>query len=359
MNLTLPGLSFHIVRGTSLLKLKTYRRWNVKMERKNRSQRMNSRLYKLSFVFFSIFAFCFSVPGNASCQNKRTITIPARSFPAQTIPGTKIPACRIPAKTIPAQYIPGLNGIDGFWIPEQYIPEVYLPAMTIPPLEVPAIYIPARVFEVYDFSESPHGNIILPQAFHNQPLINDYSSSIGLRQTSQFRRQRFIERYGYNDPSILSIFNAADEDRDGKLSFFELEDFQKIVFATLKYRQNDIALRPDKFLSLGGGDCDDWALFSAAFCDYWGWEAYIAVLSDGSPQGPAHAVCFARPPFDIPSSYTKWRLSNSSTADGFNMTTGTYVSIDYDCVGTFSSAVKRGWKIRYFLSPSATYGLKI
>ena len=64
----------------------------------------------------------------------------------------------------------------------------------------------------------------------------------------------------------MRLFSGADEDKSGSLSWFELEDFQKKIFSKYKYIQNDIALRPDLFVKNGGGDCDDWALLSAAFC---------------------------------------------------------------------------------------------
>ncbi len=103
----------------------------------------------------------------------------------------------------------------------------------------------------------------------------------------------FRQATGISDADLEKRYAAADTDRDGYLSWAELEAFQRALHREFRYLSNATALRPDEFQAQGGGDCEDWALMSCGLLRYWGWTAYVGSFVAPSG-GEAHAVCLVR-----------------------------------------------------------------
>lgn len=59
------------------------------------------------------------------------------------------------------------------------------------------------------------------------------------------------------------LYARADLDGDGALCWKEIRAFQKRVVYTFEYQENRTALSPEEFIRNGGGDCEDFALFTA------------------------------------------------------------------------------------------------
>ncbi|WP_455382466.1 transglutaminase-like domain-containing protein [Salinispira pacifica] len=162
----------------------------------------------------------------------------------------------------------------------------------------------------------------------------------------------FEKRTGIHDPRIEAIFASADTDGNGHLSWAEIVDFQRAIYRVFKYKANATALRPDEFLDHRGGDCEDWALFTAGLLHYWGWNASIAtfVPPDGSS---GHAVAFVRVDQPIPGigSYT---VSPAAAARS-KVLPGTYIPIDYSDVGGFTTALEPGSRLTHLYNPESLY----
>ncbi|HOV39092.1 MAG TPA: WYL domain-containing protein [Spirochaetales bacterium] len=168
----------------------------------------------------------------------------------------------------------------------------------------------------------------------------------------------FIQATGLNDSALIEQYLAADLNRSGRLSFEELEAFQKKTVLAFKYQENELALRPDKFIAAGGGDCEDFALYTAGLLRFWGWESYIGLLRP-EYESPGHAVCLSYETEPFSESYVYYNLQSWTTVDGTALKPGFYVPIDYEYVGGISSAVKKGWKLREVYTPEKAWGLQM
>jgi hypothetical protein len=125
-----------------------------------------------------------------------------------------------------------------------------------------------------------------------------------------------------------------------------------------RYESNDIALRPDEFLHAGGGDCDDFALYSAGLLRFWGWEPYLGCLSPGRGK-EGHAICLSYEDGSFSSSFTYFDVTAGSTEDGSPLKRGRYVPIDYDCVGELSNAAGKSWKLTEIYVPEKAWERKM
>lgn len=172
------------------------------------------------------------------------------------------------------------------------------------------------------------------------------------------REPRFIERTAVRDRGVLDLYLSADTDGSGKLSFTELQAFQDELYRRYRYISNDYALSPDQFLDEGGGDCEDWALFTAGLLRYWGWKPYIGSLASG-PGAIGHAVCLSYEEGRIPPGSTTFTLRGMKTLAGTPIPDGVYLPIDYQFVGRLSNAVGPGDKLRTVYIPEECYGDKI
>ena len=172
------------------------------------------------------------------------------------------------------------------------------------------------------------------------------------------RQPFFIEATGIADPALAAAYLRADLNQSGRLSFEELSAFQKKTYRDFRYEANETALRPDEFLAAGGGDCDDFALFTAGLLRFWGWEPYLGCLGP-SRGGTGHAVCLSYEEGSISPSFTYFTLSDWRTEDGTEAKAGKYIPIDYDQVGALSNAAEKGWKLRYLYLPEKAWGLRM
>lgn len=143
--------------------------------------------------------------------------------------------------------------------------------------------------------------------------------------------------------SLKSLFRSFDEDRNGELTWTEIRRFQAWVSDNLTYSYNRSVLTPEQFRQQGTGDCDDFAAFSCAFLREFGYEAYVAVLSNGDDQQlhAVAAVCIGDSEYsDGYSTFKGAALYNpkSRTYTRYLYPSGNYVFIDF-------------WKIGYTIEP--------
>jgi hypothetical protein len=163
------------------------------------------------------------------------------------------------------------------------------------------------------------------------------------------RKTAFREKSGIINLTLENIYESADKDSSGNISWSEVEIFQNKIFNKYSYIPNNLALRPDEFIQQGGGDCEDWALFTCGLLQYWDIVSYVG--SFGPENGTGHAVCLV--PLDYPpKDYSYYELEGlEKYPDGF------YVPIDYNHVGSLSNAVGKRWFLRMLYNPSEIYGL--
>lgn len=176
-----------------------------------------------------------------------------------------------------------------------------------------------------------------------------------LEAIASIRLAPFVERTGLTDLDLIERFLKADTNRSGRLSWDELRTFQTTTYRDFAYRENRLALRPDEFLAEGGGDCEDFALYTAALLRFWGWIPYLASLAPKA-YGTGHALCLSFEEGSIPAGFTYYELASWRDAEGEEVPDGRYVPIDYDHVGELSEAVGKGWKIRELYIPESAWG---
>ena len=168
------------------------------------------------------------------------------------------------------------------------------------------------------------------------------------------RSLAFSRATGISASALESAYEKADANRDGRLDWGELSRFQSRLERTYAYRSNELALRPDQFLAAGGGDCEDWALFTCGLLRYWGWDPWVGSLAP-SRDAVGHAVCLVRVPDKPGRGTTWWAVEDDGTLGGHPVEAGWYVPIDYDSVGSLSSAVGNGWELRAIWKPESIY----
>ncbi len=150
-------------------------------------------------------------------------------------------------------------------------------------------------------------------------------------------------------PAVIKIYKNADIDGDHKLSWYEIEQFQRFMTKKFVYRHNPTALTPDEFLQQGGGDCEDWAIFTCKMLHYYGRTAYIGCF--GKVTRNKHALCLLKVNGKIPSEYMWLEIS------GWGIPEGNYIPIDYESVGSLQ-AIDRRWKLARIQTPEEMYGLQ-
>ncbi len=186
--------------------------------------------------------------------------------------------------------------------------------------------------------------------------------SLGLTTPSKveaiaaIRIPAFVAVTGLTNQSLFSRYLEADLNGSGKLSFDELEAFQRKTYRDFQYEANELALRPDEFLEANGGDCEDFALYTAGLLRFWGWDPYIGSLGP-SRGGIGHAVCLSYEEGSFSGLYTYFELESWVAEDGTGLKPGKYVPIDYDQVGGLTNAVEKGWKLRSIYIPEKAWGL--
>lgn len=145
---------------------------------------------------------------------------------------------------------------------------------------------------------------------------------------------------------VLNIFKSADKNRNGYISQSELQSFQNWLVGTYKYKANETALRPDDFLSQGGGDCEDFAIMTCCMLNYHGIVAYIA--NYGRVTINKHALCLVQIKKPVPAGFIYYEMQ-------YYVPEGIYIPIDYDTIGGLE-AIDRRWKIASISIPKEMYG---
>ncbi len=87
----------------------------------------------------------------------------------------------------------------------------------------------------------------------------------------------------------VSYLEKGDSNGDKKLDWGEIKRFQVNVFENFRYENNSTVFTPKQFFLNRGGDCDDFAVFSASFTEFYGYSAYVLVIDDYDGRGD-HAV---------------------------------------------------------------------
>jgi hypothetical protein len=158
------------------------------------------------------------------------------------------------------------------------------------------------------------------------------------------RGARFRRITGIRDAGLERLYAGADTDRDGALSWEEISAFQGRLQRSFAWRRNDTVLRPDEFLALRGGDCEDWAELACGLLRYWGYEPYVGCF-EPSGGGSGHAICLVRVDEPPPG----FRIFTVDQGDRF-------VPIDYDRVGDITNAMSADWPLKGIYVPEALYG---
>jgi len=179
-----------------------------------------------------------------------------------------------------------------------------------------------------------------------------------LEAIAAIRLPNFVKSEGFFDADLVSRYLDADLNGSGKLSFDELRVFQQKTYREFRYQANDLALRPDEFLAAGGGDCEDFALYTASLLRFWGWKPFIGSFA-ASKGSTGHAVCLSYEEGAFPKDYEYFKIDDWTTVDGSPLPAGKYVPIDYDHVGSLSNAVGSGWKLRSVFIPEKIWGLSM
>ncbi len=158
---------------------------------------------------------------------------------------------------------------------------------------------------------------------------------------------------GIASEKLEALYEKADTDGSGRLAWDELSAFQSRISREYSYLSNEPALRPDQFLQQGGGDCEDWALFTCGLLRYWGWDPWVGSLGPAGG-GTGHAVCMVRLA-EKPPRFAWWHIDEDGTMGGLPVKEGWYVPVDYEHVGELSNAVEDGWDLRALWRPESIY----
>lgn len=154
-----------------------------------------------------------------------------------------------------------------------------------------------------------------------------------------------------DDPNLEALYSGADRDQNGHLSWGEVESFQQRAQHRYEYRENGKALSPSSFITQGGGDCEDWALYTCGLLRYWGWNCLVGSFGDDDE---AHALALVRSPKKI-EHYGSIQIYKETVIGTAYLRPGFYIPIDYEYVGSLSNAVKAGWYLRWVYKPEAIY----
>lgn len=184
---------------------------------------------------------------------------------------------------------------------------------------------------------------LLATAYTRVSTSESYLSMHALR--IDVNEEKFQAQTGLRDKRIVSLYERADRDRNGRLSWSEVQRFQDDLFRRFDYQTNNTAYSPSQFISARGGDCEDWAIVTALLFRFWGYRSYVASISSDSGE---HAVTLVPQPEVGPGPGTITVSSGSYP--------GTYVPIDYTSLGRFSNAVGSSWRVSNVWVPERLFG---
>jgi len=162
----------------------------------------------------------------------------------------------------------------------------------------------------------------------------------------------YIRETGILNYRLIQRYIDADIDRDGILAWSEIKIFQRRMQADFAYRINERALRPDEFLEEGGGDCEDFALFTAGLLFFWNYEACIGILDTGDS---SHAVTLVLVD-TLPRNFKGYYIADALVPPKDHFIEGLYTVIDYYRVGNFTKASGKRAQLAGVMMPQSSYG---
>jgi len=165
----------------------------------------------------------------------------------------------------------------------------------------------------------------------------------------------FTKITGIKDEELLSIYIEADTNKNGFLSWEEIKSSQMRINREFEYISNDIALRPDEFIKAGGGDCEDWALFTAGLLRFWNYETYIGSLNF---KDNYHAVTLVKVK-ELPFRFKGYKITSAEMESGETLPEGIYTCIDYYRVGRVTKASGRKPRLIGVSNPEWCHGRKM
>jgi len=133
----------------------------------------------------------------------------------------------------------------------------------------------------------------------------------------------FIKVTGIQDEKLLPIYIDADTNKNGFLSWNEIQSFQMKINREFKYIANDTALSPDEFVKEGGGDCEDWALFTAGLLRFWNYDTYIGSLNF---KNDYHAIVLVKIN-EMPFRFKGYKIISAKLEDESELPKGFYTYI--------------------------------
>jgi len=185
------------------------------------------------------------------------------------------------------------------------------------------------------------------------PSLSRYFSS-GREAHFTINAKAFQSETGLYDRELLRIYMNADSDLNGHLSWREVAEFQRTTYRSFEYRYNSTALDPSEFLRQGGGDCEDFALFTCGMLRFWGWNCKVAgFYPPGGGCGHAIAMVWSATPIN---GYGYIPIAEGCMVGSTYMQAGCWIPIDYDSIGDFSSAMGDDWELWDLDEPEDLYG---
>ncbi|MFO7730643.1 MAG: WYL domain-containing protein [Spirochaetia bacterium] len=186
----------------------------------------------------------------------------------------------------------------------------------------------------------------------------------GLQAHYWINSHLFYQRTGLSDEQLLARYMGADADRNGHLSWREVEAFQRQTYRLFTYRDNRYALPPDEFLTQRGGDCEDFALYTCGLLEFWGWNCKVASFFPPEA-GSGHAIAMvwsASPINGYGYIHVGGGAGESGTLTEAAYSTaylrpGYWIPIDYDSIGRFSQAMSSNWTLWDLNDPVELYGV--
>ncbi|MEI6388846.1 MAG: EF-hand domain-containing protein, partial [Spirochaetota bacterium] len=250
------------------------------------------------------------------------------------VPRVVTPAREVPSITIPGRIIPGKVTAIGK-LPDIVFDEIVLPSIILDPIDTSKNYNSAN-----DFIErnAPSTSVVY------RPIIKALSL--------ENRISQYTKDVSGVSSAVIELFTKFDTNQDGRISLLELEHFQNYIVKTYKYMSNNKALSPTQFIVAGGGDCEDFAILTAEFLEFWGEQCFVGGLFNART---GHAIALFRVnavPFGLLSIVVR----DDSPYYKKGVPSGQYLPIDYEYVGGYSSATEAGMKLKYVWSSREIIG---
>ena len=170
------------------------------------------------------------------------------------------------------------------------------------------------------------------------------------------RSNRYRNATGFGSTRLLDIYKSADTNYDNILSWQEIDRFQQTINREFSYEYNDAALNPEEFLISGGGDCEDWSLFTCGMLRFWGYTSYVGVIDGGNGTGLHAIALFYKKTPPANKSFRYYKLDTSRRFSEVTIPPGCYLPIDYNHAGSFSNASRPDSPLRYVYIPEEIYG---